>query len=344
VIIQVRGTSGSGKSWVMRTFRTAWGTWQPVTVEGRKRPLYYRCGWEPPGWVRLTRLRQVWSGGQTGADRAALEAAKACGLITGGWMPKGFIALDGRHPEFAAEYGTTEHQQSTYPPRTEANVRDTEATLRIATVWDSPGERLTARLAKEYGRPVFDVKPGETTPEEVRRWLEHNRVTSLNVAGNSESTSPGIQAAAREFLMRVFAPPPLTVVLGHYESACGGCDTIGSARAVYDLIQTFPQGTTVVCEGLLLSEDTKWTLQLPDVRCLFLTTPLDTCLTQIKSRREEAGNEKELNPLNTTNRVATIERARLKLVEAGMVCRRASATQAPGIMLRWLRDSHAVGG
>jgi hypothetical protein len=130
-------------------------------------------------------------------------------------------------------------------------------------------------------------------------------------------------------------------VLGHYESACGGCDTVGSAREVFELILSLPQ-YTILCEGLLLSEDVKWSSQLKDLHVLFLTTPLEQCLTQIKQRRTEAGNEKPLNPENTSNRVATIERARVKLSQVeGVHCYRCSANQAPRIILNWL---HAAEG
>lgn len=138
---------------------------------------------------------------------------------------------------------------------------------------------------------------------------------------------------------------PDTVVLGHYESPCGGCDTIGSARVVYDLIlsaEVSAHSQHVLCEGLLLSEDVKWTTELHKLvkdrlRVLFLTTPLERCLSQIGKRRADAGNDKPLNPANTSNRVRTIERARVKLTEAGVYCRRCSADQAPGIILNWLR-------
>jgi len=141
--------------------------------------------------------------------------------------------------------------------------------------------------------------------------------------------------------------PPRIIVLGHYEAVCGGCDNIGSARAVYDVIDAGDvKGCTcrriiggagvVLTEGLLLSEDTKWTLQMSDVRCFFLNTPVDKCLDQIKARRQEAGNEKELNHLNTTKRVNTIERARVKLTEAGVWCRRASARQLPELVVNLL--------
>lgn len=134
---------------------------------------------------------------------------------------------------------------------------------------------------------------------------------------------------------------PRVVVLGHYEGACGGCDSVGSAAAVYNLIQEIREGNgdvPIVCEGLLLSENVKWTVQLPGVRCLFLTTPVGTCLSQVGGRRRAAGNDEPLNPANTVNRVKVIERARLRLIEAGVYCRRASANQATGVVLKWLRE------
>src|SRR5262245_17837196 len=74
------------------------------------------------------------------------------------------------------------------------------------------------------------------------------------------------------------------VVLGHYEIACGGCDTLGSAREAYEAqaqILADHNVSLVICEGLLLSEDTKWTIQMREdgheVRCYYLTTDLDTC-------------------------------------------------------------------
>jgi hypothetical protein len=152
--------------------------------------------------------------------------------------------------------------------------------------------------------------------------------------------------------------PPITV-FGHYESPCGGCDTIGSARAVFDmLVERWPlvstlnhraavYPTTILMEGLLLSEDVKWTAEMArlhyEVKVLFLTTPLDKCLLQIGSRRASVGNEKEVDPTNTTNRVRTIERARRKLVESGVSCLRCSPNQAPDLITK-LVQLHADEG
>lgn len=155
----------------------------------------------------------------------------------------------------------------------------------------------------------------------------------------------GVTKAGRKNPWYYVAGDPLVAVVGHYASQCGGGDTIGSAPAIYGLTKVLEQNgvRTVLQEGLLLSEDSRWTNQLKldghDVRCLFLTTPLDRCLRQIEGRRAEAGNEKPLNPANTANRVRVIDRARLKLLEYGVPCRRASADQAPGIVLDWLRRS-----
>ncbi len=151
------------------------------------------------------RLARVISGGQTGADRAGLAAAKTAGIPTGGWMPKGFRAQDGPRPEFAAVYGVREHASDRYPPRTALNVKESDATICFATDRQSPGEVLTRTLCERYGRPRLDVTPGGTvTPADVAAWLTEKGVTVLNVAGNTERTSPGIGAFAETFLAEVF--------------------------------------------------------------------------------------------------------------------------------------------
>lgn len=133
---------------------------------------------------------------------------------------------------------------------------------------------------------------------------------------------------------------PTVYVIGHYERPCGGGDTIGSARAIYDLVCEIGNGM-ILCEGLLLSEDVKWTTRLKDegceVVCFFLTTPVDRCVEQVKKRRESAGNEEPFNEKNTRGRVDVIERSRVRLLEAGVRCVRCSARQAAGLILNEVR-------
>jgi hypothetical protein len=151
------------------------------------------------------RLERVISGGQTGADRAALIAARAAGIPTGGWMPRGFRAHDGEHPEFAERYGVRETTSQRYQPRTARNVKESDGTLRFATEWDSPGEVLTLALCEQYRKPHFEVALGSgATPAEVAEWIATNGIRVLNVAGNAERTSPGIQEWVADFLTEVF--------------------------------------------------------------------------------------------------------------------------------------------
>lgn len=131
----------------------------------------------------------------------------------------------------------------------------------------------------------------------------------------------------------------IRAILGHYETPCGGCDTIGSARKVYELIRDLQENMgyrVFICEGLLLSEDTKWSSQLEGLRVVYLTTPIEDCIKRVKSRRLEMGNEKPLKEDNTRRRVEVIERSRLKLEGLGVRCVRAASTRAPKLTLKWL--------
>lgn len=147
-------------------------------------------------------LRKIISGGQTGADRAGLKVAKALGLESGGMMPKGFLAQDGNHPEFAKLYGMKEHTSATYPPRTFINAQNSDATVRFAVDFQTSGEKLTYKAIQASKKPYFDVYIlGNTQPEELTRWLTDNKVVTLNVAGNAERRQAGIEDFTFAFLM-----------------------------------------------------------------------------------------------------------------------------------------------
>ena len=69
---------------------------------------------------------EVVSGGQTGVDRAALDAALEAGLAVGGWVPRGRLAEDGVIP---AKYPLQECESEDFAVRTELNVRHSDATV-----------------------------------------------------------------------------------------------------------------------------------------------------------------------------------------------------------------------
>lgn len=150
-------------------------------------------------------LEKVISGGQTGADLAGLKAAKLRGLETGGHAPKGYRTQNGPNIELKTLYGVEEHWLGTYPPRTECNVRNSDGTIRIAKDFNSSGEKCTRNFIFQHGKPYFDVKMDSPRGiSEVIDWLERNNIKTLNVAGNSEKTAPGIEDFATNYLLEVF--------------------------------------------------------------------------------------------------------------------------------------------
>jgi len=86
------------------------------------------------------------SGGQTGADRAALDWALTHGVEYGGWCPKGRKAEDG---PIDAKYPLKETPSVSYVQWTEWNVRDSDATVLF-----SIGRTLTGGSPKtmEFAR------------------------------------------------------------------------------------------------------------------------------------------------------------------------------------------------
>jgi hypothetical protein len=157
-------------------------------------------------------IELIISGGQTGADQAGRRAAKAAGIPTGGWMTQGFLTEDGGRPEFAELYGARELESPDYPSRTRANVAMADGLIWFGDA-ASPGGKLTLRLARERRIPVWIVgEPGDDaseprmiTPVPIRENLRFAAVRSLMVAGNRESSSPGIGARAEAYLAELFA-------------------------------------------------------------------------------------------------------------------------------------------
>ncbi len=148
-------------------------------------------------------IEKLISGGQTGVDRAALDAAIGLGIPCGGWCPKGRIAEDGT---IASTYPLIETPTADYAERTEWNVRDSDGTLIIT--WGPPtdGTAFTVECAERGRKPCFilDMGAGVGVGPAID-WLRGNAIRVLNVAGPRESKHPGAHAAARALLHRLFA-------------------------------------------------------------------------------------------------------------------------------------------
>lgn len=150
-------------------------------------------------------LVKVISGGQTGADQAGLAVAKRFGLMTGGMIPKGFRTLVGPRPDLGERYGLLEHTSDNYVPRTQQNVRHSDATVRFAGNFRSPGEICTLKAITKFGKPYFDVDLADPVPvQSFLDWLASEKVGVLNVAGNAEETYKGAFTQTAKFLTAAF--------------------------------------------------------------------------------------------------------------------------------------------
>ena len=155
------------------------------------------------------RPRKIVSGGQTGADRAALDVALDLGIEIGGWVPAGRLAEDGRIPERYP--GLRETPSSDAAVRTSLNVRDADATVILSHGPPTGGSLFTLREAVRFGKPVLHLDLGAAAREDaaarLRAWLATERPEVLNVAGPRASGDPRISEAAQAVLRSALADP-----------------------------------------------------------------------------------------------------------------------------------------
>lgn len=143
-------------------------------------------------------IERIVCGGQTGADRAALDWAISHGVPHGGWCPAGRMAEDGVIP---ARYQLTELPGGGYRQRTEANVRDSDATLIVSIAPKlTGGSHETMLFARRLAKPWLHVHPGMDWLSALRAWIDANAMSTLNVAGPRASEAADIGSFTIEVL------------------------------------------------------------------------------------------------------------------------------------------------
>ncbi|MFW6148187.1 MAG: YpsA SLOG family protein [Thermodesulfobacteriota bacterium] len=150
-------------------------------------------------------IKKIVSGGQTGADRAALDIAMKFAIPHGGWVPKGRKTENGSLPD---KYQLKELSTASYTKRTEQNVLDSDATLLISHGKLAGGSAYTRRKAVQHSRPWLHIDLTKTRGFEAARtinlWIARHTIEILNVAGPRASEDPEIYQATVDLLQTVF--------------------------------------------------------------------------------------------------------------------------------------------
>ncbi len=164
-------------------------------------------------------LKKIITGGQTGVDQAALQAAIDAGIEHGGWCPPGRVCENGVIPERFNLTETLNESAATArevprSQRTIWNVRDADGLLVfvegaklqsdiILQAHDS-GTELSIETAKRLGKPYIIVDLSKTAKmTEVSEWITTNNIKILNVAGPSEGNSPGIYELVHKWMKKI---------------------------------------------------------------------------------------------------------------------------------------------
>jgi len=136
-------------------------------------------------------------------------------------------------------------------------------------------------------------------------------------------------------------------VPGHYETACGGCDTINKQEDIFNLVrQLADEGYNVLFEGLLTSGDVKRTHPLAqdyDVMVLALDVPIEWCLASINERRRRKKPEApDVNPKNTVSKHKCVVRCMERLLDAGVNARWGTREEVEEIVISALASKDSL--
>jgi len=153
-----------------------------------------------------SKVRRIVSGGQTGADRAALDFAIENDIDYGGFVPRGRSAEDGEIPSRYAHL--TEAATSDPAERTRLNVLSSDGTILITHGPPVGGSDQTKEFAHSLGKPLLHIDLANESiadaAEKAAEWLALTGCQTLNIAGPRASEEPDTYSAVMEFLRILF--------------------------------------------------------------------------------------------------------------------------------------------
>lgn len=157
--------------------------------------------------VDFMALNKIISGGQTGVDRGALDAALVAGFACGGWCPADRAAEDGEIPErypltplssakvsVKSEVRSARQVGEQNRARTLKNIQASDGTAILFSGTLSGGTLLTQKLCVREKKPfiALDAQAIRTlrAADAIARFVEEHGICVLNVAGPRLSAWP----------------------------------------------------------------------------------------------------------------------------------------------------------
>jgi hypothetical protein len=150
-------------------------------------------------------LKKVISGGQTGAEQAALDVAIKLGIPHGGWIPRGRQTEDGILPD---KYQLKEMPESGYAKQAEKNVMEADGTLILSHGRLVGGAEYTRKMAVKHNRLWLHIDLTKTgafeASQRIANWISSSNILVLNIAGPRASADPKIYKATMDILEAVY--------------------------------------------------------------------------------------------------------------------------------------------
>ena len=149
-------------------------------------------------------IKKIISGGQTGADQAALDIAIELGIPYDGWIPKHRITEDGSLPD---KYRLKEMPTISYQARTDKNIMESDATLIFSHGQLTGGSKYTLEMGLQYKRPCLHINLDEynafQATQEIHTWINEKKIEILNIAGPRASKDSKIYQAVKDIVKAV---------------------------------------------------------------------------------------------------------------------------------------------
>ena len=218
-------------------------------------------------------LKKIVSGGQVGAEQAALDAAIKLDFPHGGWIQKGRKTKSGRLPD---KYRLEEMSVPGYKDRIERNVVESDGTVAFSHGNLTGGADYSMKMAEMHGRPGLHVDltkiPAVMAPSRINSWAIQNRIEVLNVSGSRASEDPAVFQKTRSIIEDV-------ILLSLMEAESGEKLADYDRKALLDKLPLSPETVEEAVDLLISDLDLKdrarlsnsalddllgWNAELPD--------------------------------------------------------------------------------